>query len=201
MTTYKINGDTKQIIRDLRVVNKKVQRAATNRALNDTNRAIHTRVVRGMVASSGVPRRFFVGQTAKTLKSGRERKQIKGIIRKYNSTFKTMKASTWFGLQKKIPVISLVGWGSNKYTKKSLHGKSAQNSFMAVMPDTGHRGIFVRKGRRRLPIQEVVYDFSEYGQDLVEKVGKRLATKTFKRIFTREMKARINRKNSKAYRR
>ncbi len=197
---YKIEGDAKQIIKDLGVVNKKVQRAATNSALNITNRAIHTRVVKGITAQSGVPRRFFVGQTAKTLKSGKERKQIKGVIKKYNSNFKRMKASTWFGLKKRVPVIALAKWGPNQYTKQTLHGKSAADSFEATV-GRGHRGIFVRKGRERLPIQEVAYDFSEVGQELVSKVGDRVAKKTFIKAFTREMKRRINRKGTKAFRR
>lgn len=195
-----VKGDAKAILKDLKIVNKKIQVAATNRALNDANRAVHTRVVKALVASSGVPRRYFIGQRALTLKSGKERKQLKGIAKKYNSNFKTLKASTWLGLKKKIPVRAVKGWGTNKYTKKSLAGKSAADAFIARMP-TGHEGVFIRSTRSRLPIQEVVFDFSEYGQELVEKVGNRVATKTFLKAFNREMKRRLNQKGNRAFRR
>ncbi len=202
MTTYKISGDTKQIIRDLGVVNKKIQLQVTNRALNNTVDKMYTRVVKGLSKGTGVAQFHFKGR--KQSKSGAKvfRKAQKRMVHKYRSTFRTLNASVWMGFKRELNVSNVVktaqgAYKFERFAKKTLSGKSA---FTATMT-SGHKGIYTRRSKARLKIDEVRLDFTAIGTRIIQTVGARMSRKEFKRQFIYEMKRQINRKGSRAFRR
>ncbi len=193
-----IQGNANAIVKDLKIVNKDIQRAATTTALNKTNDKIFSRSVRQVANATGIPRKYLVGQKAGVTKTGRVKEKLSGTMRKYRATWRKPTAKTWMGLKKKIPVIKLVrnAKGIGKYAhyaKGSMHGKTAADAFMAKMP-TGHEGLFVRQGRARLPIQEVKLDLSSIAQSTISRVGNAIGPKEFEKQFTYDLKRRLKRK-------
>lgn len=193
-----IQGSANDIIKDLGIVNKKIQRAATTTALNKTNDKIFSRSVRQVSNATGVPQKYLRGQKAGVTRGGRTRSRISGTMRKYKATWNKPQAKTWMGLRKKIKVNKLVRSpkGISKYgayIKGSLHGKSAADAFTATMP-SGHTGIFVRKGKARYPVQEVVLDLTQIAQPTISRVGNAIGPREFPKQFTYDLKRRLKRK-------
>ena len=172
-----VKGDAADIIRDLGVTQKLANKAAVT-ALNKTNDKIFTQSRRSISKTTGIAQ-----------------KHIKSKFKKYRANRFSMSAKTWMGLKTTIPVRRLVktkrGAGKYiRYLKESLNGKSLDDAFIAKTK-SGHIGLFVRKGRQRLPIQEVAIDLSKVASPIIESIGDSIGPKEFKAQFIYDLKRRL----------
>ena len=61
-----------------------------------------------------------------------------------------------------------------------------KGAFVATMP-TGHTGIYKRKGRKKLPIREVVFPLEPVASNVIKAVTDDKAAQQFNKLFTHEM--------------
>lgn len=61
-----------------------------------------------------------------------------------------------------------------------------KGAFVATMP-TGHTGIYKRKGRKKLPIREVVFPLEPVASNVIKYITDDKAAQQFTKLFTHEM--------------
>lgn len=177
---YRIEGDAKAVIRDLKVDVPKLQRQATVTALNKTVNKIFAAARRELRAETGVPSKHL-------------------NIRKYPANRNRLRARVWMGFKKKIPLSTLTKVkkyrGKGKYAKY-VNGPFSEPTFKATMR-SGHEGFFARSGKSRLPIKELKVDLNEPGTKIIERVGRRIGPSEFKRQFEYDLRRRLKKRATK----
>lgn len=201
----RIEGSAKAIIKDLNIVNKKIQTTSTIRALNKTTDKVFTESVRAISAETGVPQWMLRGRKQSKATAKVRRDAYSGLLRKYRANRQRLKSRVWMGLLKTIPLRQLAKSPKQaakfeKLIKKSLGGKSVSQLFEARMP-SGKRGYYVRKTSKRFPIREARVSLVTVGEPIITRVGNKYGRKTFEKEFTRLMKVELKKKGSNAQQR
>lgn len=193
MISVSVNGDVKDIVRDLKLRQPQIVKRSTLTALNRANAKVFTEAKREVRKRTGVPLKHY-----------------KSKIRKYNARFNNLRARVWMGLGARIR-LAAVNTGK-KINRKweplidaaSLEDKTLANAFRATMPN-GSDGIFIRrrnagakggrdsKGqlkRNRLPIRAVTLDITKESSEAVIHAGNVYGRAEFERVFKREFERR-----------
>ncbi len=92
-------------------------------------------------------------------------------------------------LGKATGVIKAAELGTPRQNRRGTRVAKRQfdGAFIATMP-TGHRGVFRRKGKSRLPIQEVQLVATGRIADVMEQLADRHAMARFERLFEHELR-------------
>ncbi len=171
MVTLEINTTPKlnEWSESLTPTEKQLKLAAT-RALNKTARWARTRVA---------------SETAKALsiKVGPVRE---GIVM---ARARQSNPQSVVGLSKNSGVIKAKQLGSVSQNASGVRAGRRQfdRAFLATMPN-GHKGVFRRRGKARLPIQEVQIVITGKMQEIMEELSNGPALKQFELIFERELR-------------
>ena len=154
---------------NLQASQSQINRAAV-RALNKTARWMRTQVSR---------------ETAQSLKIkvGSVRKSLR--LQRANTT----RPEAGVGLPLKAGVMKAVNLGSAQQTTKGVRvGRYAwPGAFMATMP-SGHKGVFKRKGKSRLPIREMHIVMTGRMAKAMELLAQGPALQRFEQLFEQELR-------------
>ena len=93
------------------------------------------------------------------------------------------------GLSQQSGVIKAkqLGSASQNSTGVRVGRRQFDHAFLATMPN-GHQGVFRRRGKARLPIQEVRIVITGKMQEIMEDLSNGPALKQFETIFDRELR-------------
>lgn len=93
------------------------------------------------------------------------------------------------GLPKRAGVIKAIDLGNARQTNRGVTSGKRQwdGAFIATMP-TGHKGIFKRKGKSRLPINEIHLVITGRLADAMEEIERGSGLRQFKILFDRELR-------------
>lgn len=93
------------------------------------------------------------------------------------------------GLSQQSGVIKAkqLGSASQNSTGVRVGRRQFDHAFLAAMPN-GHQGVFRRRGKARLPIQEVQIVITGKMQEIMEDLSNGPALKQFETIFDRELR-------------
>ncbi|APR98991.1 phage tail protein [Wolbachia endosymbiont of Folsomia candida] len=161
-----ISNDTNQTIKDINATEQQVRLAAV-RALNKT--AL-----------------WLKSQAAKEIS---EEKQIKlTVVRKRLRIIKARASTLEVIIKANLYAARASSLGSMRQTKMGTKaGKYMfDNAFIATMPE-GHRGIFKRKGRAALPIQEVKLPLEPEASKIVKELVNYEVEAIFEKFLQREL--------------
>lgn len=161
-----INNDINQTIKDINATKQQVRLAAV-RALNKT--ALWLKL-----------------QAAKEIS---EEKQIKlTVIRKKLRIVKARAGSLEVLIKANLYAVKAHLLGNMKQTRTGTKVGKHQfiGAFIATMP-TGHRGIFNRKGRTALPIQEVKLPLEPEASKIIEELVIHEVEEVFEKFLRREL--------------
>lgn len=157
------------VVTQLQLTDQQLQRAAM-RALNKTARWLRTYIARETAAELSLP------------------------VRKVSNTIQLVRArrgdvKTTVGLSKKSGVINAIDAGSARQNQRGVRvGRRHYNhAFIATMP-SGHRGIYRRKNRSRLPITEVKIVLTGRMKKIMESLADHGAIIQFEKILEREVR-------------
>lgn len=171
-----IQGDVKSLTKELDRIQRRVIPAAVPAALNKTMDRINTRIVKGVSKDLGIAQKYI-------------RKRAK----KYPANRRKWESKNWIGTKVKIPVSSI--YKSKRGQLKYIKGKTRvplNRLFHAKMP-SGHEGIFYRKGKSRLPIQEVMIDLNDsFVVKNIEMIAGNLAGYEFPKLLSHELRFRLD---------
>lgn len=152
------------------VTSKQIQIAA-RRAINKTTRWLRSAIAR---------------------KVAKENKLGVGLIRKSIHLEKASgkKFSSELRLDRRARVVSAFKLGRSKQTKKGVRvrGRFYDDAFIGTMPKTGHKGIFRRKGKERLPLQEMYFVIAPAVQAAMDEYVGDKGQKYLERAFNHELK-------------
>jgi len=171
-----ITGDASKVIKDLNQQQRKVVKPSVTAALNQTGSMVQTAWRRKVAGDLGIPQ-----------------KHLKGKLKLFRATFRKGNAKIWLGKQQSIPVSKVLKSKSKqrRYMKEH-HPVEADRIFWAKMP-SGHEGVFFRKGKKRLPIQEGYIDFTRISNTALHFLGRSISDKVFSGKLTHELKRRLAR--------
>ena len=182
-----IRGNTKQISRDIGITVPKIVTRSKISAMNRATKRVHTEVGREVAKVTGIKPKRLVTQT----------------LKHYRYNKRSEQARVFYGFRKDIPLSKVVkgktlrGAGKySQYLKGTLKGKTLGNAFRATMP-SGHQGLFVRKGSKRLPIQEVAINLQEVATPILARVGNKIGPAEFERRFYHELNRHLARSKAK----
>ena len=172
-----VRGDVKDIIRHIDKTQRWVVPQAVPAAINKTTAKINTQVRREISKRLGIPQKAF-----------------KGKIKVYKASRRRWRGKNWIGLKTQIPVTKVFKSERKQISyAKSKQLIGANRVFGATMP-TGNQGIFYRKTKKRLPIQEVTIDLSAVAEPTLHALGQVITNTEFKRLLRHELQWRLNRK-------
>ena len=103
----------------------------------------------------------------------------------------TFNASHWKG---RTPIFKYPGATQNKRGVRVRGGRLILHAFIATMPKTGHKGVFLRDGKERLPIHELFF-YYEHVITAAEKVLPEVVSKIrddWEKIFLRQINYEFN---------
>lgn len=121
--------------RTLNATNAQVQESGT-RAMNSTISWAQRSGQQTVIAAHGLPMKSFGAESGRVL------------VRRASK--RSSRASVWFGID---PIRAIHLDPRQTATGVTAAGQEFRGGFIATMTN-GHRGVFVRKGRARLPIKE-----------------------------------------------
>ena len=144
-------------------------RLALMRAMNKTARWFRTRALRSISRELKVPQKL-----------------LKPRVAIHGSSRNNLEATLWFGIYR-IPLFKAAR-GRSRQTPRGVRalGKVIPRSFLARMP-SGHEGIFLRKGKERLPIQEQMIRIDTTVEQNLRKLITGPVRKQFMKIFEHEL--------------
>ena len=163
VTTY---GDIDQIIASMRVTESQVQLAAM-RALNKTALWLKSQSVKEISAQKKLQQKII-------------RERLK-LIKASKSSLKALVVASLYGIKASL-------LGSMRQTAIGAKAGKSQftGAFVATMP-TGHRGIFKRKTKSRLPIREVVLPLEPVASNIIKGFVDSGAGEKFIQYFRHEL--------------
>lgn len=156
-----------------------------NIALGASERQIKTAAVRALNKTARWMRVHIARQTAQSL-------NVRvGTIRKEMTILRAKGSHPYSGvaISKTAGVIKAVELGSPRQNKQGTRVGKRQfdGSFIATMP-SGHRGVFRRKNKSRLPIQEVQLVTTGRIASVMETLADKQAMSRFETLFEHELK-------------
>lgn len=114
-----------------------------------------------------------------------------GLVRNGLSLFRANanRLQSGVGLHPRSGVIRAVDLASVRQTKTgvSARGRKWDHAFLATMP-SGHTGVFKRRGKSRLPIDEVRLIFTGRLAKAMDELSDQQAFKRFETLFERELR-------------
>ncbi len=176
MSAINIKSDIKGLTKVLTGIQRKIIPLAVPAAMNKTVTRINTQVRRAIATELGVPQ-----------------KVIKSKIKVFRATKRNWDASNWVGLRSSIPVSKVFHSAKKQinYAKGRMN-IAANKLFGATMP-TGHQGVFYRKTKKRLPIQEVMIHLDEVAPPILIRLGQQIAGEKFRALLAHELNWRLRR--------
>lgn len=176
--------DARDLQRQIRKATRKLERLRaqdvprmTARALNRTADKTRTGTRRQLSAVKSVPA-----------------KVLKRRIQSYKASARHLVARVWVGLKTAITPAELGGGTFFIKGKRAGTLKVGRKTFTGVFPATmpsGHQGLFVRKGRKRLPIEEPRVRLSPEAQPIVLAEARARMRDDFPRELRRLLDLRI----------
>lgn len=163
VTTY---GDIDQIIAAMRGTESQVQLAAM-RALNKTALWLKSKSVKEISAQKKLQQKII-----------RDRLNV---IKASTSSLKALVVASLYGIK-----ASLIGNMRQTSTGAKAGKSQFTGAFVATMP-TGHRGIFKRKTKSRLPIREVVLPLEPVASNIIKGFVDSGAGEKFIQYFRHEL--------------
>ncbi|SMG65602.1 prophage LambdaW5, minor tail protein Z_ [methanotrophic bacterial endosymbiont of Bathymodiolus sp.] len=156
-----------------------------NIALGASERQIKTAAVRALNKTARWMRTHIARQAAQSL-------NVRvGTIRKELVLLRAKGSNPYAGVAigKASGVIKASELGSPRQNKQGtcVGKRQFDRSFMATMP-SGHRGVFRRKGKSRLPIQEVQLVTTGRIANVMEELADKQAMSRFETLFEHELK-------------
>jgi len=142
---------------------------ATRRSLNKTAAWVRTRLLRE--ASS---------------KTGLKQKLIRQRLRMYKATKDRLSASVWLGSSAIVVKAGALGRARQTKTGATVKGNVFDGAFAATMP-SGHRGIYERLGRKRLPIEELEVSFQNEYANIINRSIDLGAMQYFEKLLQKEL--------------
>lgn len=188
-----IRIDENSVRRDIQVVTsylnktqRKVVPAAAVSALNKTAANAQTDTVRALAAKYRVSQKILRG-VRENKKKGT--KGVAGRVLVIKANYRTMTA--W--LSAKVQAIKASKLGKPKQLKKGVRVGSYRydGAFVARM-NSGHVGVYKRKGGSRLPIAEQVIKMPD-GETIAQRNTAKRARVSFPKHFLHELKWRLSR--------
>lgn len=173
-----VKGDMKAITRDLRKVERSIVPAATVSALNKTARQVRTASTREISRTKAITPQRLVRDRLQFVRATR-RFLVAAIVARLHGI-----AAAKLG----IPRQSATGASVKRHT--------FPGAFVAVMPSSGHRGIFKRVGKQRLPIREQRVSLQPEASDIVERHVRTTGAVAWVKNFERELAWRLSRKRA-----
>jgi hypothetical protein len=159
--------------------------AAWQRALTATEAQLSIAATRALNKTARWARTQVASQTAKALsiKVGPVRAGLV-LVRATRSQPQSV-----VGLSAKAGAIKAkhLGSATQNATGVRVGQRQFDHAFLATMPQ-GHQGVFRRRGKTRLPIQEVHIVVTGKMQDIMEELSNGPAMHQFQRIFERELR-------------
>ena len=134
--------DMQRVERELKGVQKRIVPAAASAALNRTAQQARTQSARDLKGSVGKSLGLSVAGFKKTIKHIRAR--VRKLVTSLDVSGRPLPLIR-FGARKTKKGVSAAPWG-----KRRIH----KGAFIAKMP-SGHRGVFKRTSKERLPIKEL----------------------------------------------
>ncbi len=154
-------------------------------ALGASERQIKTAAIRALNKTARWMRTHIARQTAQSLnvRVGAIRKDLIILRAKGNNP------NAGVALGKTSGVIKATELGSPRQNKQGTRVGKRQfdKTFIATMP-SGHRGVFRRKGKSRLPIQEVQLVTTGRIASVMETLANKQAMSRFETLFEHELK-------------
>ena len=154
-------------------------------ALTANEKQLHVAAVRALNKTARWARTRVASETAKALsiKVGPVRE---GIVM---ARAKQSNPQSVVGLSKNSGVIKAKKLGSVSQNSSGVRAGRRQfdRAFLATMPN-GHQGVFRRRGKARLPVQEVQIVITGKMQQVMEDLSNGPALKQFELIFERELR-------------
>ena len=159
--------------------------AEWNTALGVSERQIKTAAVRALNKTARWMRTHVARNTAQSL-------NVRvGAIRKDLILLRARASHPQSGVAKgsKAGVIKVTELGSPRQNRLGTRVGKRQfdGAFIATMP-TGHRGVFRRKGKSRLPIQEVQLVTTGRIAEVMEALAEKQAMSRFEHLFEHELR-------------
>lgn len=164
-----VDGDIESIARSIEATEAQVA-LATRRALNKTAMWVRTRLLREASSTTGI-----------------KQKDIRQRLRLYKATRDRLSATVWLGSGAIVVKAGALGRMRQTRTGAAVKGHFFEGAFVATMPN-GHRGIYERLGRKRLPIEELEVSFQQHYSDIVRRKIDMEAMQYFEVVFERELK-------------
>ncbi|MEW7978510.1 MAG: phage tail protein [Candidatus Sedimenticola endophacoides] len=154
-------------------------------ALGASERQIRTATVRALNKTARWMRIHVARQTAQSLnvRVGTIRKNLILLRARANHP------QSGVAMGSKAGVIKATELGSPRQNRRGTRVGKRQfdGAFIATMP-TGHRGVFRRKGKSRLPIQEVQLVTTGRIADVMEALAENQAMSRFENLFEHELR-------------
>lgn len=172
----RINGNSSAVLHDIGRVVPELARGAAVMALNKANQRVGTEFRRRLAAATGI-RQKTLRQTIRQYKAGRGR----------------MLARTWMGLDRRIPMSEVLkGKGTaipDIYAQLLEQGPTGSKPFKLG----NRRGLYVRHGRKRLPVRQLKLTLQEVAPPILREVGDSIAAAEFQREFSRQLRRALAR--------
>lgn len=166
-----VRADIKEMTRHLTKVQKVIVPKVTSQALNFTGKKIRGQAIKQVSAATGIKQKLIKGR-------------LRFAVMAKPSSLKLV-LSVWF------MNIFAIHLGKTKGLKVDV--KTFSKKFIATMP-SGHTGVFARKSKSRLPIDEVSVPLNPKGEFIMVKLMGSFAIQTFLKEWQRLLKVKLKQK-------
>lgn len=159
-----VRGSAKAVVADLDAQGLRAVTPAIVSALNQTMSQVNTRSRREIAARAGIAQKHVRPRL----------KQLRASFRKQSATLIALTAG--------IPLIRL----------PRSRAKNIPGAFVQTMPG-GYEGVFKRRGRPRLPIDEQRLEIRQDAEAVIRQIIGTFAPRKFTEILSRELQRRLRR--------
>jgi len=177
-----IDGDTREILRDLGFRVPQISERAQITAMNRTIAKVATQFRRGVSRETGI-----------------KQKTLRKRFRVYRARFRrSSRARVWLGTSVRIPVSEvLTGKGNipKKFAQYIDYPLGESQAFQQTI--RGRTSWFSRVGTGRYPVVHLKADITKPARRIIDNVGPRIARREFPIEFQRDLKRRLNRINTR----
>ena len=170
----RVGFDDRRLRRSLRRLQDREIQAATVQALNRTAPTLRTAISRGVAQETGFP-------------VGVIRRRIKLIRARLGNL-----AAVLDTLVLPIPLILARRVRDTRRRGVRSAAANVNEGFIATMP-RGHRGVYVRRGKARLPIDEIKVSISDIVDEVGDEVLERRGPAEFQKNFDNQIRRRLRR--------
>ena len=162
MIRVDIKGDINDVVRKIGDAPRKMEPSIVS-ALNRTMSQVNTRFRRDISSHLGIPQ-----------------KHIKGRLKQIKATYSRLYA-TLIALTAGIPYIRL----------KRSAWNHIDGAFVQTMPKSGHKGVFKRRGKPRLPIDEQRLEIEPVADRTIRRIMASFAPEQFRQRLEHEIRRRL----------